>query len=457
MSTREQIPMKGQPVPASGLMAASWGTLQRKCDCGGSGGGCAECRKKKNVQRRRGNHTEPGSVPPIVHEVLRSAGQPLDAATRAYFEPRFGHDFSKVRIHAGDQAAESAYAINARAYTVGQHLILGAERPTLHSTEGRKLLAHELTHVVQQKGSPETNASQLKIGPAADALEYQAESAADAIGREGWANQTIGTSSSSVQRDLALPPAGPPAAAMQLTEAQIAAAIRANQARFSDPYSIRLIRDVLGLTPTPAVVDEEMVRAVAQWQAERNLRQDGEVGHLTTRSIYLELVAASQFRDAILLLMDSYRLPGDFRLNDIRIGNGADCCGADHTDDAITSGGPNCPPVGGPVTICFCQDFIPRTAAAYDHFIRIVGHELIHVPQCAAGTGDVNVDEFEATFFEACAAGRAPQLSAAERVAHANDALADFANIPAHLQTPARTHMRDQLNALIAANGVGPC
>jgi hypothetical protein len=89
-------------------------------------------------------------TPPIVDEVLRLPGQRLDAATRAYFEPRFGQDFSGVRVHTDAAAAHSARDVNARAYTVGQNVVfdVGQFAPGTH--EGQKLLAHELAHVAQQ-------------------------------------------------------------------------------------------------------------------------------------------------------------------------------------------------------------------------------------------------------------------------------------------------------------------
>lgn len=90
-------------------------------------------------------------VPPIVHEVLRSPGQPLNAQTRAFFEPRFGHDFSRVRVHTDARAAESAEAVNALAYTAGRNVVFGAGQYAPTSSIGRKILAHELTHVVQQQ------------------------------------------------------------------------------------------------------------------------------------------------------------------------------------------------------------------------------------------------------------------------------------------------------------------
>ena len=91
-------------------------------------------------------------APPIVHEVLRSPGPPLDVATSALMEPRFGHDFSRVRIHADAKAAESAQAIGARAYTVGRDIVFGAGQYAPRTSAGQRLLAHELTHVLQQNG-----------------------------------------------------------------------------------------------------------------------------------------------------------------------------------------------------------------------------------------------------------------------------------------------------------------
>jgi len=95
--------------------------------------------------------TNVSSVPSIVQATLGSGGgQPLDTATRAFMEPRFGRDFRNVRVHTDERAAESASAINAQAYTVGNDVIFGREQYAPESGEGKKLLAHELTHVVQQ-------------------------------------------------------------------------------------------------------------------------------------------------------------------------------------------------------------------------------------------------------------------------------------------------------------------
>lgn len=96
--------------------------------------------------------TESDEVPPIVQEVVNSTGQPLDPATSALMERRFDHDFGQVRVHTDGKAAESAHALNALAYTLGQDVVFGAGQYAPGTTEGDRLLAHELTHVVQQTG-----------------------------------------------------------------------------------------------------------------------------------------------------------------------------------------------------------------------------------------------------------------------------------------------------------------
>jgi len=94
------------------------------------------------------------TAPPIVDEVLQSSGEPLEGATRALMEERFGHDFGDVRIHRDARAAESARAVHAEAYTVGRDIVFNSAGFAPHTEMGRRLLAHELTHVVQQNGTP---------------------------------------------------------------------------------------------------------------------------------------------------------------------------------------------------------------------------------------------------------------------------------------------------------------
>ena len=128
--------------------------LQRACAC--NGGGCPACRSEHADQERlqtkrvQPNASMETTAPPIVHEVLRSSGQPLDATTRAFMEPRFGYDFSHVRVHTDTSAANAASAITARAFTVNRDIVFGAGEYAPQTQSGRRLLSHELTHVVQQ-------------------------------------------------------------------------------------------------------------------------------------------------------------------------------------------------------------------------------------------------------------------------------------------------------------------
>lgn len=164
------------PAVAPAITHAPVSLLQRPCACGGehsASGECSDCRKKRLgvVQRLAVNTSHVPSVPLIVHEVLRSPGQPLDMETRAFMEPRFGHDFSHVRVHTDAPAARSARAINAMAYTVGEHVVFEGSHYAPRSISGRRLLAHELTHVLQQ--------GQGNLSPAIDRPEDPSEAEAE--------------------------------------------------------------------------------------------------------------------------------------------------------------------------------------------------------------------------------------------------------------------------------------
>jgi len=172
-----------RPTVSMAPLPAREAFLQRKCACGGTPGPAGECEqcRKKRLQRKTRN-SEPGfrrdlALPPIVHNVLNASGQPLDVATRAFMEPRFGHDFSKVRVHTDTKAAESASAVNARAYTVGRDMVFAPRQYSPGTTMGNLLIAHELAHVVQQS---RTSASlqPRSTGLPDDALEREADAAA---------------------------------------------------------------------------------------------------------------------------------------------------------------------------------------------------------------------------------------------------------------------------------------
>lgn len=118
--------------------------VSRKCDA---------CEEEEKLQKKpAGPQAAAGEAPAIVHDVLRSPGQPL--STRGYFEPRFGHDFSRVRIHADPGASHAADAVQAQAFTFGSDIVFGSGKFAPSTPAGRKLLAHELTHVVQQGAAP---------------------------------------------------------------------------------------------------------------------------------------------------------------------------------------------------------------------------------------------------------------------------------------------------------------
>ena len=179
---------------ANVLTANRESVLQRKCACGGTPGPtgeCAACRRKrqrslqpkfrvscpgdpseKEADRMadritqssthslapkalRGAHTESIAIPKEVDATLKRSGKPLGEPTRSFMESQFGYNFSQVRVHTDKKAAQSAQRVNALAYTLGSDIVFGAGQYEPESVEGRRLLAHELTHVIQQ-GEAET-------------------------------------------------------------------------------------------------------------------------------------------------------------------------------------------------------------------------------------------------------------------------------------------------------------
>jgi len=167
--------------PANGLLQ------QRKCACGGSAtqGECDECKKGGTLQRRAVSSGAPSEIPPVVHEVLRSPGKPLDPATRVFFESQLGHDFSKVRVHADDRAVQSAKAIDALAYTLDSHVVLPSQAQNSDSGQDSRLLGHELVHVAQHEraGSRVTSEAETRINHRGESAEKEANALAARINR----------------------------------------------------------------------------------------------------------------------------------------------------------------------------------------------------------------------------------------------------------------------------------
>jgi hypothetical protein len=231
--------IKTVTVATSALMSVQRGLLRPKCACGGTPGPtgeCLTCRRKppfggilqpklpigqpgdrfeqeadriadevmrtpepglhrhltpegeekflqtKPPGQRRVSGDGGSEAPPIVQGVLRSSGHPLGPATRRSMESRFGHDFGQVRVYADAKAAASAQAINARAYTVGQDMVFDAGQYAPRTTTGKWLLAHELTHVMQQR---DRRSLHLQKQPSeAEEVPTQLEGGSSAAGSE---------------------------------------------------------------------------------------------------------------------------------------------------------------------------------------------------------------------------------------------------------------------------------
>jgi hypothetical protein len=142
------------------LSRAPAGVLQRACACGGTpgpDGECAACRAKRLGLQRSASGGPPGVdvAPPIVHDVLSRSGRPIDGPARSFFEQRLGMGLGSVRVHTDERAAASARAVDAMAYTVGNDVVFDSGRYAPETVPGRRLLAHELAHVAQQRrGAP---------------------------------------------------------------------------------------------------------------------------------------------------------------------------------------------------------------------------------------------------------------------------------------------------------------
>jgi hypothetical protein len=178
-----------QPLPQTAGPAVH-GTLQR---CGPVPCNCPD-REDSAALRRTAIEPTPTAddrAPAIVDEVLESPGEPLTPEIRALLEPRFDQDFSQVRVHTDTKAAASAEAVDALAYTVGQHVMFAAGTWAPQTQRGLELVVHELAHTIQQRGEPTSAHAPLTISEPTDASER----AADRVAREvvtGPALQAVG-------------------------------------------------------------------------------------------------------------------------------------------------------------------------------------------------------------------------------------------------------------------------
>ncbi|HET9648551.1 MAG TPA: DUF4157 domain-containing protein, partial [Microlunatus sp.] len=139
-----------------------------------------------------------------VHDVVSSGGRPLEPDVRGEMEARMGHDFGDVRVHDDSAAAASAQAVNAHAYTVGSNIVFQRNQYDPSSTEGKTTLAHELTHVVQQRSGPVEGTSApggIKVSDPSDRFEREASTNADRVMSAAPPVQTLSTAGPAVQRE----------------------------------------------------------------------------------------------------------------------------------------------------------------------------------------------------------------------------------------------------------------
>ncbi len=138
-----------------------------------------------------------------VHDVISSGGRPLDPEVRTDMEARMGHDFSDVRVHDDAAAAASASAVNAHAYTVGSNIVFQRDTYDPSSAAGKTTLAHELTHVVQQRNGPVDGTSApggIKVSDPSDRFEREAAANAEHVMSTAAPVQTLSSSGPAVQR-----------------------------------------------------------------------------------------------------------------------------------------------------------------------------------------------------------------------------------------------------------------
>src|SRR5262245_3745899 len=236
--------------------------LQRHaaCTCGGS---CPRCRQDAD-HTDMGHASDSGSeAPAIVHEVLRTPGHQLDRATRAVMEERFAHDLGPVRIHADAQAAASAQALDAHAYTVGHHVVFGPSRYAPHTDAGRHLLAHELAHVVQQDET-RPPAGPIAIGGIDDPAEAAAQHAARAVVAGRAARVSAGGMRPTLQRQPQRRQPRQPAPVPQLHARQATAPpptpLCSGQTDITQDFRL-FVKDVPGLIATiPGIDAAEVTR-----------------------------------------------------------------------------------------------------------------------------------------------------------------------------------------------------
>lgn len=155
------VRMQAPPAPEKGISRSDM-NVQRKC-------AACERDEEETVRRKPQNNTTADAASHSASGLVAGSGGPLPKSERAFFESRFGHDFSNVRIHTGDHAAQAAQNINAKAFTYGNNIVFGQGEYRPGSVEGNRLMAHELTHVIQQSSG--LNPGIIQRSPTVESVE----------------------------------------------------------------------------------------------------------------------------------------------------------------------------------------------------------------------------------------------------------------------------------------------
>jgi len=192
-------------VPSASTSPA---TIQRECVCAGAGAGgeCGECQAKRQIAQRQVTDADAGSSLPLsVREVMQSGGgEPLPVATRRQMEGALDAPLGGVRIHTGPQAGRAARDVNAQAFTVGQDIYFGEGQYQPDTPRGQHLLAHELTHTIQQTNGRSALQPADVISQPGDPLEREAEAVANRVSNDLAVSMGVGaTAKTGAQRHVA--------------------------------------------------------------------------------------------------------------------------------------------------------------------------------------------------------------------------------------------------------------
>lgn len=212
--------------------------------------------EEEEAVQAKANAAPRTSTPSLESRLTNASGRgnKLAGKTKNEMESGFGSDLSNVNIHTDENAAQMSQELGAKAFAHGNDIYFNKGQYNPESSEGKHLLAHELTHTIQQKGMVQKK----------------------------------------VQRDLAVEPPNPEAVAKTLTDSEVESAIAYNEKRFKSEDELKTLRDVLGLPFDVATIDREFVQTVAQWQAENNLKVDGKIGPKTAAVIGYEMLQESK-------------------------------------------------------------------------------------------------------------------------------------------------------------------